>query len=346
MRRMLFLPEAASTFATRVDGLHFFVIGMSMLVATGLAVVGLVFLVRYKRRPGDAPTTPRVEAPHWMEALFLSLPLTFFLLWFVIGFLDFSWFNSPPRGALDVYVMGKQWMWKFAYADGPSSVGVLYVPAGRPVRLLITSRDVIHSFFVPDFRVKHDAVPGRYTQIWFEAPRPGRHAIYCTEYCGLMHSRMRGEVVVLAPADFEAWSAQEQGGDVATLSPFHEGAEVEEARGPMAARGRRVAAEKGCFKCHTEDGTPHIGPTWLGLYLRVERLKSGEDIVADEAYLTRSMMDPDAQVVAGFLPVMPTYLGQLSATDAAALVEYIKSLRPARPGEAVSQEPVYVPTSR
>jgi cytochrome c oxidase subunit 2 len=341
-RQVLFLPEAASTFARRVDRLHLFMFGMTLLVAVFIGAVGLYCLVRYRRRTESDPT-PHLEAPPWLEGLFVGAPLGFFILWFFIGFDDYVWARSPPRDSLDVYVTGKQWMWKFTYPEGPSSVDVLTVPAGRPVRLLVTSRDVIHSFFVPAFRIKQDAVPGRYTQTWFEVTAPGRYPILCAEYCGMDHSHMRGEVVALAPAEFERWREEgRRGVPVARAGP----SAGELPPRTLVARGEHQAAESGCLRCHSVDGTPHIGPTWLGLYLREERLESGAVVVADEAYLTESIMDPLAKVVAGFPPVMPSFHGRLAAPQVAALVEYIKSLRPARPGAVRTEEPVYVPTGR
>ncbi|NOJ94230.1 cytochrome c oxidase subunit II [Corallococcus coralloides] len=332
LRRLFFLPEQGSTFAVKVDHLHYVLLLTTLAVGVGIGAVGLAFLVRYRRRTASDPT-PRVVAPTWLEALFIGVPLSLFLLWFVLGFKQFVWVMSPPQDALDVYVTGKQWMWKFTYPGGPSAIDTLVVPSGRPVRLLLTSRDVIHSFYVPDFRMKRDAIPGRYTDLWFEAPKPGRHQVLCAEYCGLDHSQMRGEVVVLPPAAFEAWrDAQRRNLPVAAE--------------PMAVRGERIAAAQGCLQCHTVTGAPHIGPTWLGLYGRQEPLEGGGAVLADEAYLTESMMDPLAKVVAGYAPVMPGYHGRLSAEDSGALVEFIKSLRPTRPGVTAAEEPVYVPTGR
>lgn len=347
-RKLLFLPEQSSTFAERVDGLHFFMFGMTLLVALFIGATGLYFLIRYRRRT-ESDVTPHVVAPPWLEGLFIGVPLSFFLLWFVLGFRDYIWLNAPPRDALDVYVTGQQWMWKFTYPEGPSSIDVLRVPAGRPVRLLLTSRDVIHSFFVPDFRIKQDAVPGRYTQTWFEVKAPGRHAILCAEYCGLDHSRMRGEVEAMDPAAFERWQEEARRGVLLAEARQRLPGEAERGlppEGTLAARGEREAAEQGCLMCHTVDGRPHIGPTWLGLYGRMEVLEGGGTVVADEAYLTESMMDPLAKVVAGFSPVMPSFHGRLSAAQVGALIEYIKSLRPERPGAARTEEPTYVPTGR
>jgi cytochrome c oxidase subunit 2 len=345
LRHLLFLPQAGSTLADRVDRIHFFIIITTFVVGTCIGLTGFVFLVRFRRRHAFT-FTPKVVAPMWLEGLFIGVPLFFFLLWGVMGFRDYVWARTAPAGAMDVYVTGKQWMWKFAYPDGIGSVNALYVPTGRPVRLLLTARDVIHSFYVPEFRLKQDALPGRYTETWFEVKKPGHYQVLCAEYCGLDHSQMRAEVVALEPGEFEEWRARQQSLPTPGSGVSPVVISGSDAPGPLAELGRTVAMRKGCFQCHTVDGTPHIGPTWLGLYQREEPLQSGDRIRADVAYLTESMMDPGAKVVAGFKPVMPTFHGQLSAPEAAAIVEFIKTLRPERPVPPAAQEPTYVPAQR
>ena len=339
-RRLLFLPEQASEYARHVDGLHYFVITATLVGAAGVFLTAIYFFVRYRRR-SDADVTPRVEPRAIHEVLFIGGPLVLFLLWFVIGFPQYLSLSTPPPDAMDVYVQGKKWMWKFAYPGGPSSIDALRVPAGRPVRLLITSRDVIHSFYVPALRVKQDALPGRYTQTWFRADRPGRYEIFCAEYCGLSHSGMLGELVVMPAADFDAWLTQQRRGFASSQDAAPVPGERVMPASNVAEEGRRVATEQGCLKCHSVDGTRHIGPTWTDLYLRDERLTSGKTVRADEAYLTKSMMDPAADVVQGFQNVMPTYLGKMSPPEVAAVVEYIKSLRTTAVASGPSEGPVY-----
>jgi cytochrome c oxidase subunit 2 len=340
MRRLLFLPEQASDYARRVDHLHFFVITTTMIAAAGVFLTALAFYVKYRRRSDNDPT-PRVVPRPFHEVLFVSVPLSFFLLWFAIGFPQFVELSRPPQGAMDVYVQGKKWMWKFAYPGGPSSLDALRVPAGRPVRLLITSRDVIHSFFVPQLRVKQDALPGRYTQTWFTATKPGRYEIFCAEYCGMGHSSMLGELVVMPAAEFDEWIATQRRGlaQAADSSPVP--GEGLRAGSSLVDEGRRLAAEQGCLKCHSVDGTRHIGPTWLQLYGRNERLANGKVVVADDGYLTKSMMDPGADIVAGYQNVMPTYQGRLAPPEIAAIVEYIKSLSTQAIRSGPSEGPVY-----
>jgi cytochrome c oxidase subunit 2 len=345
MRRLLFLPDQASDYARRVDQLHFFVITTTMIAAAGVFLTALVFYVKYRRR-GDGDATPHIEPRAIHEVLFIGVPLSFFLLWFAIGFPQFVELNRPPEGAMDVYVQGKKWMWKFAYPGGPSSLDALRVPAGRPVRLLITSRDVIHSFFVPQLRVKQDALPGRYTQTWFNATKPGRYEIFCAEYCGMGHSAMLGELVVMPAAEFDDWIGEQRRGLAAAADASPIAGEGVRPGSSLVDEGRRLAAEQGCLKCHSVDGTRHIGPTWIQLYGRTEKLATGKTIVADEGYLTKSIMDPGADVVAGYQNVMPTYQGRLSPPEIAAIVEFIKSLSTQAVRSGPSEGPAYAPIPR
>ncbi len=344
MRRLLWLPVQASTLSTRIDYLHYFVITVTMIasIATGLFAFVLLFKYRERRR---AQSTPLVMPSVKFEIVVIGVPLFFFFLWFVQGYKDYIWYTTPPKDAMDVYVMGKKWMWKFAYGgQGPNAIGTLHVPQGRPVRLLMTSRDVIHSFYVPDFRIKQDVLPGRYTETWFEATKPGRYQILCAEYCGTWHSQMWGEVVVMPAPEFDQWLLEQRRGlservDTSTDdgASFH---------GSIVEYGKKIAMAEGCVKCHSLDGQPHIGPTWLDLYMRRETLESGETVIADEGYLTDSMIDPRGKIVKGYKPVMPTYKGRLAAPEAAALVEFIKSLRSPSLENVPSKEAIYEPVKR
>jgi len=343
MRRMLWLPEQASTFATDVDHLHYFVIIVTMVVSVAVGLMAFAFFFKYRqRRPNES--TPLVIPSVRFEIVVIGVPLFFFLLWFVQGYKDYIWYTTPPQNAMDIYVMGKKWMWKFAYPDGPNAIGTIHVPANRPVRLLMTSRDVIHSFYVPDFRIKQDVLPGRYTETWFEATKPGRYQILCAEYCGTWHSQMWGEVVVMPPPEFDAWLAEQKAGLAERVDTG--GDDGGNFRGSIVEYGKRVAMAQGCVKCHSLDGEPHIGPTWLDLYRRRETLDNGQVVIADEAYLTDSMIDPRGKIVRGYKPVMPTYKGRLAAPEAAALVEFIKSLRSDKVQNIPSKEAVYEPAPR
>lgn len=344
LRRILFLPPQRSTVAQDLDSLHYLVIIITMIGATVVALFAGYFMIRYRRRPAhEGRPNPGANAhpPLRLEAAMLALLGGLFFWFWVIGFRQYNRMSVPPEDALDVYVMGKQWMWKFAYPHGAASVATLYVPAGRPVRLILTSRDVIHSFFVPDFRIKQDAVPGRYTTTWFEANAPGVYEILCTEYCGTEHSLMRGQVVALAPDDYERWLRS--GRDVEPRQPPPELAgrldlpgaplpyDIDVGERTMARRGVGVAAQQGCLRCHTLDGAQHIGPTWAGLYGAVVPLQEGGEVLVDDAFLTASMMDPMAAIHRGFPAVMPSYLGIMTPPDVAAIVELIRSLRDVKP---------------
>jgi cytochrome c oxidase subunit 2 len=231
-------------------------------------------------------------------------------------------------------------MWKFEYPDGRRSADVLTVPLGRPVRLVLTSRDVIHSFFVPAFRIKKDVLPGRYTTTWFLPRETGSFEIFCAEYCGTNHSRMRGSVLVLSQADYEAWLAARPDDLEEETAKEREG----EARGDpvvlsdLAERGRTLAVRYGCAACHTVGGQRFVGPTWAGLWNSDVPLEGGRYVRADAAYLTRSMMDPTADIVRGFKPVMPSYRGLLAEPDVAAIVEYIRALENEGAANAVTPE--------
>lgn len=345
LRRFLFLPRQMSSVAYDLDQLHYAVILTTMAGAVLVTLVGGYFIVRY-RRPDLTTHGANPDAlvkPHVLFEVSAVIGLAvLFLLFWTIGLRMFVRLRVAPEGAMDVYVTAKKWMWKFAYPAGARSIAQLYVPAGRPVRLVMTSRDVIHSFFVPEFRVKQDVVPGRYTTVWFEAVAPGRYPILCTQYCGTGHSTMRGEVVALAPEDFDRWLSGQDPGAARLPGPRY----VEPQLGltdaapaaplSMVRQGERVAAEHGCLRCHSLDGSPFLGPTWAGLYDAVVPLEDGKEVTADVAYLTESIMDPAVKIHRGYAPLMPSYQGLLGAPEVAAIVELIKSLRDVSPATAGS----------
>ena len=327
LRRALQLPPQSSSVARGVDALHYTVILTTMAGVTLAAVIAFVFVVRYRRRGPLIPLTPRITVPAWLEVSVVGGLLALFCSWWVIGFAQYRALETPPADAMPVYVTAKQWMWKFAYPTGPTSADVLVVPVGRPVKLIMTSRDVIHSFYVPAFRIKQDVIPGRAVTTWFEAIEPGTFEVLCTQYCGTRHSFMRAQVTALAAADYARWL------DAARAPPVLPGAKGD-GQG-LAARGREVAAERGCLRCHSVDGTPFIGPSWANAFGRRRATADGRTVLVDEAYLTESMMDPRAVIAAGFAPVMPSYQGALTPAETSAILEYIRSLRDLRPARAV-----------
>jgi cytochrome c oxidase subunit 2 len=327
LRRLLNLPPQSSSVAHDIDMLHYAVILTTIAGATLAAVIALGFLLRFRRRTKTIPLTPRVIVPGWLEATVISGLLALFLTFWVVGFRQYRELGSAPPDAMPIYVTAKQWMWEFAYPSGPTSANVLTVPVGRPVKLIMTSRDVLHSFYVPAFRIKQDVVPGRATTVWFEAVEPGAFDVLCTQYCGTRHSFMRAQIVVLEAEDYARWL------DAARAPLVLAGAKGDGQA--LAERGRVVAAEHGCLRCHSLDGTPFIGPTWANAFGRKRRTADGGEILVDEAYLTESMMDPRAVIAAGFQPVMPSYQGLLPPADTAAILELIRSLRDVRPAAIV-----------
>ncbi|MFT3764298.1 MAG: cytochrome c oxidase subunit II [Minicystis sp.] len=346
LRRILFLPPQRSTVAMEIDVLHYIVISVTMAGATVVALAAAYFMIRYRRRStsvaGPFPNaTMRVHFLFEVGAV-VSLALLFLAFW-VIGMRQYERTRIAPEEASTVYVTAKQWMWKFAYAEGPNSIARLYVPARRPVKLVMTSRDVIHSFYVPAFRLKYDVLPGRYTTLWFEATEPGSYPILCAEYCGTEHSVMRGEVIALEPSDFARWLADQGAGAAVAGQRYEPPATPGEGipREPLSLVrvGENIAAEQGCFRCHTPDGTPHIGPTWAGLYQSSVPLEDGSTVIADEAYITESIMDPLSRIHLGFEPVMPSFLGKLQPPEIAAIVEYIRSLRDVAPAPGARTPP-------
>lgn len=348
IRWLLYLPPGGSTFADGIDLLHFFVIGVTMLAATGIAALTLYYMIRYRRR-SPSQVTEQLVGSALGEVSIIGSVLALFLVFWVVGFRQYVQLETPPDDALVVQVTAKQWMWKFSYPDGHRAINVLTVPVGRPVKLFMTSRDVIHSFFVPGFRIKQDVIPGRYVTAWFQATSPGHYDLYCAEYCGISHSRMLGTVNVLSQSEYAVWLGQDDAGDALADREFQlAGGTGTQRDSDLVELGRIIAARRQCFACHTSDGQLHIGPSWRGLFGSTIALSDGSSIVANEAYLTRSMMDPASEVHAGFKPLMPTYQGLLQAPEVAAIVEYIKSLRadvvetgvqlPTIPGTRVSAE--------
>ena len=319
LRRALYLPPQASSVARHIDYLHYTVIGAAFVVAGLVFLLLGYFIIRFRERPGQPASAKRL--PKFVEVGLAGGTLTAFVVWWIVGFAQFVHMRQTPDNAIRIHVVAKQWMWQFVYPNGQTSEDELRVPLGQPVELVMTSRDIIHSFYVPAFRLKEDVLPGRITTLWFSATEPGSFDILCAEYCGAGHSRMRGRVIAMQPTDYAAWVAGHPAEDLAT-------------------RGEHLATEYGCLRCHTVDGTPHLGPTWRGLYRRRVALTTGTAI-ADDAYLTESMMDPATKVVAGCQPIMPAYLGMLAGPDAAAIVEYIRSLEgPPAPAPACVQTPV------
>jgi len=300
-------PDQASTVAPRVDRLYFFIIGTTVAVSTIVAVLVIYFAVKYRRRT-EAPPKPIVGSL-LLESLWSGIPLVIALFMFVWAARLYFDIVTPPEDAIEVFVVGRQWMWTVQHREGQREKNELHVPVGKPIKITLASEDVIHSFFVPDFRVKQDAVPGRYTHMWFEATKPGRYRLYCAEYCGTEHSKMVGWVVVQDRAEYEEWLASR-----ADLS--------------MALRGRQLFLEFQCVTCHSADSQAKA-PILEALYNRPVPLRDGTLVPrADDDYLRESILNPPAKVVAGYEPIMPTFQGIVTEEQLLELIAFIKALRP------------------
>jgi cytochrome c oxidase subunit 2 len=311
-------PEEASTLAAKVDLLYLFLVGVTLVFSVGIAAVLIVFAIKYRRRSEDE-RPPEIHGSLLLELAWSIVPLFIVVVMFVWGATLFFSMNRPPDNPIEIQVVGKRWMWKLQHMTGQREINELHVPAGRPVKLTLTSEDVIHSFFVPAFRMKKDAVPGRYNVTWFEATKPGRYHLFCAEYCGTQHSRMIGSVVVMDPADFQTWL---QGGPPPTS--------------PVEA-GQKLFTELNCNTCHRADSQGR-GPVLEGVAGATVRLQGGASVTADEAYLRESILLPAAKVTEGYQPIMPTYQGQVSEEAVLQLIAYIQSLKgPGGPDRAGSK---------
>lgn len=320
LEKLGLLPVAASTHAGRVDALFLFLIGVSTVFAALIAVMIVVFAFKYRRRADDERPA-KIEGSLALELAWTIIPFGIAMMIFLWGAQLFVSLKTPPKDALDVFVVGRQWMWKVQHLEGRREINELHVPVGRPVKLTMTSEDVIHSFYVPAFRIKQDVIPGRYTEEWFEATAPGTYHLFCAQYCGTEHSRMIGKIVVMEPADYQAWLSG-AGVEVGGVTPAATGG----AAVPVATAGEALFKKLGCVACH-KGKTGALGPSLAGLSGTQVHLQSGETITADDAYLRESILNPGAKIVAGFPPVMPTFKGQVSEEDLMQLITYIKTLR-------------------
>jgi len=273
----------------------------------------VVFAIRYRRRRGVG--ADQIEGSTALEITWSAIPFCIFMVIFVWGAMIYFKERTPPRGATEVYVVAKQWMWKLQHEEGQREINELHVPVGRDVKLIMTSQDVIHSFYVPAFRIKQDVLPGRYTTAWFHPTKAGTYHLFCAEYCGSQHSGMIGQVVVLEPAQYQAWLS---GGG---------------ATGTLASNGQNMFLQLGCSTCHRSD-TQGRGPNLVGLFGRPVQLEDGRVVTADENYIRESILTPGAKVVSGFKPIMPVFQGLVSEEQLNALVAYVKSLNQSPSGPA------------
>lgn len=309
-------PARASSFANNVDALYIF-----LLVVTGfftLLVFALVafFAIKYRQRPGGRAT--QIEGSYALEATWTLIPFGLFMVMFVWGAAVYMAEVKPPQNAMEIFVVGKQWMWKTQHPEGVREINQLHVPVGRDIRLTLVSQDVIHSFYMPEFRIKQDVLPGRYTTTWFHPIKTGTYHLFCAEYCGTQHSGMIGQIVVMEPTEFAAWLS---GGS---------------AEGTMASTGQKLFQELGCATCHRSD-TQGRGPNLQGVFGKAQLLDNGQTVTVDDNYIRESILNPGTKVVSGFKPIMPTFNGIVSEEQLLSLMAYIKSLNQPQPSGGMNQ---------
>ncbi len=299
-------PAEASGIAPYVDALYFFLVVMTIVGTALVATLLLVFSIRYRREKN--PVATQIEGSTLLEATWTIIPLAIFLVAFVWGALLYFRIYDPPTNAMNIYIVGKQWMWKAEHPGGQHEIDALHVPMGRPVQLTMISQDVFHSFSVPDFRIKREVIPGRYSTVWFEATQVGTYHLFCTQYCGTQHAGMVGEVTVMTPDDYKKWLEQSNSGQ------------------SLAQNGERLFASMGCNSCHNGTAAAR-GPSLAGVYGSKLTLTDGRQILVDDAYLRDAILNPSEHVTAGFAPIMPTYQGQISEDGLIDLVEFIKNMQ-------------------
>ncbi len=314
----------ASTTAVRVDWVCLFL--FTICTAVGLLVACLLigFCIRYRRRPADSGNPPATRQSHLLEWFWTLTPLVIFVFIFAWGATVYLSAFSPPADAMPLYVVGKQWMWKFQHSEGQREIATLHVPAGRPIKLVMISEDVIHSFFVPAFRLHMDVLPQRYTSAWFQATRPGTYHLFCSQYCGTSHAGMVGQVIVLDPADYQSWL---------TYS----------AEGSLALKGRQTVLKYRCLSCHSATATARA-PALERLMGSQIPLRDGRVVVADDNYIRESIYQPSAKVVAGHLDIMPSFAGQITEEEVIAIIAYLRSLELGQTPPRVEDFPAPVAT--
>src|SRR6185436_3360704 len=319
-------PDQASTFAKDVDAQYFFILAVCSFFALTVAISVIYFGLRYRRKR-EGQVGARFEGSLPLELLWSVIPTVIAMVMFGWGASVFYHIRRPPDDAMHIYAVGKQWMWKFQHLEGQREINELHIPAGRPIKVTISSEDVVHSLYFPSFRTKIDAIPGRYTELWFEATTPGTYHLFCAEYCGTNHAGMIGSVTVLEPAQYQAWL---QGGGES---------------GTMAQRGARLFEAHACNSCHLESGQGR-GPSLKNIVGTTVELEDGNTAVVDDAYLRESILTSQAKIVKGFKPLMPTFQGLISEENLLALIEHVKSMSPNASTAAPAAPPARPPAEK
>ena len=305
------LPPGYSTIAKDVDSLFYFIVYLSLAFFIIVTFSSLFLAIRYRHR-GKRKLTTSIAHNIPLELTWTIIPTILVMVIFAWGFKDYLKMRVVPKDALEIKVSAQKWFWSFEYPGGASEVNKLVVPVDKPVKLLMSSKDVIHSLYVPNFRVKMDVLPNRYTTLWFEATREGEYNLFCTEYCGKGHSEMLGKVVVMREQDYQQWL---QSAAEASLTMS------------LEELGEQLYRSKACITCHSIDGSPNQGPSFKGIFGSTEKLNDGKEVTVDENYVRESILNPFAKVVAGYQPIMPPFQGLLKDREVDALIAFLKSLK-------------------
>jgi cytochrome c oxidase subunit 2 len=330
------IPLQGSDVAARWDNLYGFLVWLSVFFFILIVGAMLYFIVKYRHRPGSK--TKYITGNHALEAMWIAVPTLLLMVIFGWGYSVYHDMTQAPSDAYEVRVIGKQWLWTFQYDNGKTTVGEVFVPVNRPVKFIMTSEDVLHSFFIPNFRVKQDVVPGLYSSIWFTATVPGKHQVFCAEYCGTSHSEMLAKVVVLDDQQWSDWNNNKKLGEIPDATEPVAQADTDSLKTSAASRdvaqvtlveqGKAVYRTKGCTGCHSTDGTSKVGPTFKGLYGSKVELEGGLVVTADDSYISEHIQNPRSKPpVKGYQAVMPTFKGLISTTEMNALLAYMKSLK-------------------
>ncbi len=312
---MSWLPEVASSFAGKVDYIIWFVTVISLVFFILISFFLIYFAIKYRRR-NENEETPYITGSQILETLWTIIPSILLIVIFAYGFIVFREIRTPPSDTLEINVTGRQWLWQFKYNNGKTTLNELYVPEGKPIKLIMTSEDVIHGFYVPAFRVKQDLMANRYTQLWFTATKTGTYDLFCSQYCGTGHSAMLGKVIVMVPEEYEKWEKGEgeKKENVAGVSP--------------AERGKQLYTQRGCNACHSIDGSRVLGPTFKGMVGRKETFEDGKEYTVDENYIHQCITEPQTIKVKGFpAGVMPSFKGVVSDEEISAIIAYMKTLK-------------------
>jgi cytochrome c oxidase subunit 2 len=317
-------PHEGSLQAAQVDALYFFMLAVTAFFSLLIAVLVVFFAVKYRRRH-DGEVGAAIHGSLALELLWTIIPFFIMMVMFAWGAKVFYTLYRPPAGAMEIYIVGKQWMWKAQHMEGVREINELHVPVGRSVKLIMGSEDVIHSFFIPAFRVKADVVPGRYNVLWFTASKAGTYHLFCSQYCGTKHSGMIGSVIAMEPTDFQTWL----GGGNPSQTP--------------AAAGEKLFTDLACITCHRDDAQARA-PQLKGLFGHTVQLQGGATAVVDETYIRESIVSPQAKIVNGFPPIMPTFQGLVTEEQLLQLIAYVRSLGAITPppppgGAAATQAP-------